>query len=239
MNEFENAELFFIDCRFDEALPLLEKLSEQGNAKAMYLIGEYYRYGYGSIEKDKEKALYWRKRSAENGYAVSEMMLGCEYDIHSEERRVIYNSKKTAVMKLAESGDIFAQCELGAWLDGDYDYISRKDMRKGWDLLRKSAKKGYFKAMYILGFHYDIGYGYAEKNSFEKAVYWYEKSSLKGHALSIMALVYIYTDSPEVYYASESEKSEYLKKAYFWYRKGCESGFEEITGRFKDSDFFK
>lgn len=239
MNDFEKAESFFIDCLFDEALPLLEKLSEQGNAKAMYCIGEYYRYGYGSMEKNEEKALYWLKRSAENGYAVAEMILGCEYDIYSEERRMVYNSKKTAVMKLAESGDIFAQCELGAWLDGDYDYISGKDKRKGRDLLRKSAGKGYFKSMYILGFHYDIGHGSTEKNSFEKAVYWYEKSASKGHALSIMALVYIYTDSLQVYCASESEKAEYLKKAYFWYRKGCESEFEEVTERFKDSDFLK
>ena len=55
MNDFEKAESFFIDCRFDETLPLLEKLSEQGNAKAMYCIGEYYRYGYGSMEKMRKK----------------------------------------------------------------------------------------------------------------------------------------------------------------------------------------
>ncbi|MDE5620698.1 MAG: hypothetical protein K2O29_06560 [Ruminococcus sp.] len=99
-------------------------------------------------------------------------------------------------MKLAKSDDIFAQCELGAWIDGVYNYISGKDKRKGWDLLRNSAEKGYFKAMYLLGFHYDMGHGSTEKNSFEKAVYWYEKSASKGYALSIMALIYIYTDSP-------------------------------------------
>ncbi|MDE5771895.1 MAG: sel1 repeat family protein [Ruminococcus sp.] len=239
MNDFESAESLFINCCFDEALPLLEKLVEQGNAKAMYCIGEYYRYGYGSIVKDYEKALYWWKKSAENGYAVAEMMTGCEYDIYSEERHMIYNSTKTSVMKLVKSGDIFAQCELGAWLDGDYDYICGKDKRKGRDLLRKAVEKGYFKAMYLLGFHYDMGHGSTEKNSFEKAVYWNEKSASKGHALSIMVLIYIYTDSPEVYYASESEKAEYLKKARFWYNKALELGFTEVTERFKDSDFMK
>lgn len=51
----------------------------------MYIIGEYYKYGYGSIEKDKKKAFYWWKRSAENGYAVADLILGCEYDIYSKE----------------------------------------------------------------------------------------------------------------------------------------------------------
>ncbi len=237
MNDFQEAERLFVDCRFDEAFPLLEKLAEQGSAEAMYCIGEYYRYGYGSISKNHEKELYWYKRSAESGYAVSEMIFGCDYDMYSEERHMVYNSKKTAVMKLADGGDVFAQCELGAWLDGDYDYISRKEKRKGRDLLRKSAENGYFQAMYILGYHYDIGNGSTEWNSFEKAVYWYEKSASKGHALSIMALVYIYTDSLHIYDSSESEKAEYLKKAYFWYRKGCELGFAEVTEKFKETDF--
>lgn len=239
MDNFKIAESLFTDCRFDEAFPLLEKLSEQGNAKAMYCIGEYYGYGYGSTEKNKEKALYWWEKSAENGYAVAEMILGCEYDIYSEERRMIYNRNKTAVMKLAKSGDIFAQCELGAWLCGDYDYISGKDRRKGFDLLRKSALNGYFKSMYILGYQYDIGDNSTEKNSFEKAVYWYEESASKGHALSVMALIYIYTDSLQVYCVSEQEKAEYMRKAYFWYRKGYESGFKEVTDLFSESDFVK
>ena len=66
-------ELFESD-RFDEALPIFEKLAREGDAEAMYYLGMMYYEGWG-VEKSQEEAVHWWKRANRRGSLDAKYML--------------------------------------------------------------------------------------------------------------------------------------------------------------------
>ena len=66
-------ELFEQD-RYEEALPIFQKLAKQGNAEAMYYIGMMYYEGWG-VEKSQEKAVEWWKKADRRGSLDAKYML--------------------------------------------------------------------------------------------------------------------------------------------------------------------
>ncbi len=67
MEHFEND-------RYEEALPLFEKLAREGNAEAMYYLGMMYYEGWG-VDKDLDKAIEWWKRANRRGSLDAKYML--------------------------------------------------------------------------------------------------------------------------------------------------------------------
>ena len=64
--DWDKAAGFYKDAVVDRinvnlAMEALEKLAEQNCVKAAFELFNIYSYGFGGIEKDKEKALYWEK----------------------------------------------------------------------------------------------------------------------------------------------------------------------------------
>lgn len=53
--------------------------AEQGNAYAQDRLGELYLLGMRGIKPNREKAMYWFERSAENNYAFAAFVLGAMY----------------------------------------------------------------------------------------------------------------------------------------------------------------
>ncbi len=60
--------------RYEEALPLFEKLAREGNAEAMYYLGMMYYEGWG-VDKDLDKAIEWWKRANRRGSLDAKYML--------------------------------------------------------------------------------------------------------------------------------------------------------------------
>ena len=52
---------------YTKALKQLKNAAAEDSAKAMYLLGQMYRYGWG-VAEDSEKAEAWFRKAAERGY---------------------------------------------------------------------------------------------------------------------------------------------------------------------------
>lgn len=52
-----------------------QKLADQGDVRAKYLLGDMYAEGIG-VPQDKAKALYWFRKAAEQGHAEAQYNLG-------------------------------------------------------------------------------------------------------------------------------------------------------------------
>lgn len=61
------AEKLFLACDFDEAFLRCKELAEEGNARAMYLLGILYGFGYGHVERNRDACLHWLERSTAEG----------------------------------------------------------------------------------------------------------------------------------------------------------------------------
>ena len=82
---FQQAIRCFETQKYDEALPLLERLAQKGNKAAMYRLAWLYENGKGT-PKDMQKAAYWYKKAA-GTYA---------YTVESPQKRANVYAKKFA-----------------------------------------------------------------------------------------------------------------------------------------------
>lgn len=73
------------------AFRLLEPLAEQGDAEAQCLIANMYHLGFG-LEKNIPEAIYWYRKSAEQGYGVASNNLAGIFN--TGEHGVAPNSEK-------------------------------------------------------------------------------------------------------------------------------------------------
>jgi hypothetical protein len=60
-------------------LPALRDRAEAGEARAQFLIGLAYEYGYAGLTKDVAEALKWNKLAAEHGIGLAETWVGDFY----------------------------------------------------------------------------------------------------------------------------------------------------------------
>lgn len=184
-DELTKAEELYISGKTKEAFPIFEKLAENGNARAMYFLGEYYIQGNRGVEKDDEKGKFWRDKGAEAGDPLAKLNQGYNYE---EERADIMGSVFSEIQQMAESGDIIAQNELSELYLGEYP--EEEDAEQGIYWLKKSAQNGYWWSQYKLGDCYYMGTGVEDDDS--EAVKWYRKSAEQGciEAKSMLADCY-------------------------------------------------
>ena len=119
------------------------------------------------------------------------------------------------LIKLAESGDVEAQFNLGKSFDDGKDVDIDKSKAIYW--YTKAAELGFSKAQFNLAYMFDVGDGIEiDKN---QAVYWYTKAAEQGHTVAQfnLALMYDIGDGINV------DKV----KALYWYTKAAEQGYPE------------
>ena len=147
------------------------RAAEQGDADAMYELGESYNYGLG-VEENEEQAVEWYRKAAELGHAGAMYGLGgCYYfgkgvEVNEEQAVEWYR-------KAAELGHADAMYELGECYY--YGTGVTKNMEQAVKWYRKAAELGHADAMYELGECYYYGHG-VEVNE-EQAVEWYHKAA--------------------------------------------------------------
>jgi len=154
--------------RNDEAERLARPFAEAGDTEAQNTLGYVYS------KSDAQKSLDWYRKSAEQGNADSQRVLGNSYRLGVGE--IIRKDPVEAVRwyrKAADSGDIRAMWELGGcYCDGIGVEKDRKECGK-W--LRKAARGGHDKSALQLYYYYrfeDLG----------KAKYWLGKAVDLGNA---------------------------------------------------------
>ncbi|MPW00736.1 tetratricopeptide repeat protein [Bombella apis] len=110
----------------------------------------YYASGREGLPKDREKAVHWAKKSAEQGNADAQCFLGVSYLLDGDTPQDITNGI-ILLRKSAEQGYANAQYLLEtAYLTG---HIVPKDVRTTRDWFQKAAAQGYQPAPEMLQSH--------------------------------------------------------------------------------------
>lgn len=168
--------------RYDEALPIVKQLAEDGDAVAQSYLGRMYIKGIG-VEEDDMKAVEWFRKAAEQGNAYAQRNLELMYRkilIKPEIRKALNDALNVVeewYLKAAEQGNAVAQTKLGdLYLNGTG--VVRDD-RKAVEWFRKAAVQGDAVAQYKLGYMYYKGYGI--EKSLLCAMAWARKSADQGN----------------------------------------------------------
>jgi TPR repeat protein/uncharacterized membrane protein YhaH (DUF805 family) len=173
-------------------------------------LGARYYHGQG-IEQDYKQAIYWFRKSAEQGFAEAQHYFG----ICLEKGQGIEQDYKQAVywyLKAAEQGYANAQTSIGACYYNGKGV--EKDYKKAMYWFHKADEQGDAESQFDIGLCYYNGQG-VEKN-YEQAVYWFSKAAEHGNADAQCNL--------GTCYASGQGVAKDYKKAVYWCRKAAEQG---------------
>lgn len=207
----------YIDYDIEYAKDIFTDLAEKNVKRAMYFLDEIYSNGYGSVEKDNEKSLYWRAKG---------------YDISS-----ICDNGFRYVLSLAQQNDVFAQYEVANMYY--HGYGTQKDLNQYIYWINASSINGYFKAIKNLADCYYFGND-VDKNEYQ-ALKLYEKAAMIGEFNSQNILANYYYNGEMVNQNYEEAVKWYKKSAsqgHYWaqsnlancYRdgKGVEQNYNEV-----------
>jgi TPR repeat protein len=170
-------------------------------------LGNQYYNGQGVVQ-DYAQAVYWYRKSADQGYAVAQFNLGAMYDLAQDYAQAVYWYRKSA-----DQGYAVAQLNLGTMYD--YGQGIAQDYAQAIYWYRKSADQGYAVAQFNLGAMYDNGHGSVQDHT--QAVYWYRKAADQGYANAQGNLGLMYADGLGV------SKKDYTQSVY-WLRKAADQG---------------
>ena len=200
----------FAYCRKGECSNSKEDLqlaADRGFAPALYNLGK--RYELLFKDKDKNKAIEYYTKAAEQGYTVA---------MHALRRLYKENTVESIkwLKKLAYYGNTKEQCELG--LEYYKGIIINKDISEAIYWLDKAAIKGDETAMFYLGEIYDQVEDYQD---ICKAVYWYRKAAEAGDsdAQYNLAICYEHGDGVE---------KDFSKAVYWWKKAAANESFEAM-----------
>ena len=169
-----NDESFPLEER-DKAAEQLEKLAEDGDAYAQYIIGTAYRDG-GLLIPDTAKAQKLLERAAEQGldaaqYALGKLYLSDDADVHDSAKGIYW------LKRSADNGNDCAVYRLGK------EYLSgvhvTKDVETAVFYLNQAANNRNAYAQYLLGKLYLMGEGIPKDK--EVAQYWFSVAEQNGH----------------------------------------------------------
>ena len=135
------------------------------------------------------------------------------------------NEKFEKLQKDAESGNVYAQYNLGVMYTNGAGV--QKDNSKAFEWYQKAAIQGIADAQYNLGVMYTNGAGVPKNDS--KAFYWYQKAAIQGDADAQFNLGYMYQFGQGV------QKDD--SKAVEWYQKAAIQG--NATAQFNLGDTYQ
>ena len=217
---------------------VVEQYASKKNAAAECFIG-----GICIEDKNYKEALKWFKKSAEQGNAYGQCMLGAMY-YKGEEVEQDYKEALKWFKKSAEQGNAYGQWLLGTMYASGEGV--EQDYTEALKWLKKSAEQGDADAQCVLGTMYASGEG-VEQN-YTEALKWLKKSAEQGNADAQFALGTMYYNGKGVE-QNYKEACKRLKKsaeqgnAYgqcllgtmYYNGKGVEQNYKEAFKWFKKS----
>lgn len=160
------AERFYV-----AAIPALQKLAAEGDARSEYWLGQLYSTGSGGLQSNIVTAVEWFKKSANHNYAGGQTAFG---QCYLQGIGVAKNKKKgfkwLATAAKQESMD--ALWKLGQCYETG-DGVS-KDPQKAFDLYTRGAEQGSSFAQMFLGYAYL--HGLTGEKDYEEALRWITKA---------------------------------------------------------------
>ena len=137
--QLDAAVSLFIHDQVTDAYPLFKKLATQGNRRAMYFMGEYYRFGWAGLPVNKKLGFHYHHLGAEKGELLCQLNLAYEDGANREK---ILKEIVPKIVSLAQADDIAAEYEFGDALKNLGDALEAEF----W--LKKAIKDGYWRAAY-------------------------------------------------------------------------------------------
>ena len=234
--QLDAAVSLFIHDQVTDAYPLFKKLATRGNRRAMYFMGEYYRFGWAGLLVNKKLGFHYHHLGAEKGDLLCQLNLAYEDEANREK---ILKEIVPKIVPLAQAGDIPAEYELGGALKAELGDALEAEF---W--LKKAIKDGYWRAAYqyedqyeddaqkqsqiidyletVYRMHGDhageaanrIGLIYHGQKNYVKQVEWYKKSAEEGYDWGMSNLGMCYRDGAGV--------QEDQEQAIAWFKKACE-----------------
>ena len=132
------AEEKYLKGNHQEAFKEFCALAEENCARAMYFIGEYYRFGYGKVvEIDEDKGLAWHQKGAKLGDCLAKLNTSHLYASDSAEYKKIREEIYPYIQEMAEAGDIIAQEICKVMADVKAYELSQMLMQVGAQTFRK------------------------------------------------------------------------------------------------------
>lgn len=119
--------------------------SLQNNAEAQYELGYCYFYGIG-VKENRQEAIKWHQRAAENGYAKAQSLLARRYHvgkyIEQDDAKAFY-----WYCKSAELGDVEGQYQLALFYEQGIEVAQNYQLAKEWYL--KAATQKHQEACFV------------------------------------------------------------------------------------------
>ena len=201
-----------------EPINSLQQSADNGDEKAMFILGEQYADGYGGVDKDENKALYWYRKLAEKGSPWGQHALG---ECYKEGKGVSQDFALAAqwYRKAADQDNAASQAMLADLYFQGQGVATNEEESFKW--MQKAARNDDSDSMLKLGMYYAAGIG-IEKNS-EEAIAWIQKAAEKGSSISqcIVGQIYMRGNGAPINY----------KLAADWFNKAAES-FSMYRGDF-------
>jgi len=188
------------------AVSELKIAAGNGDPDAQDTLGIMYALGK-DVDRDKETALWWLQRAAQQGYANGQVNLGLIYEGIPQKSNESIAAYRSAALQNNPRG----QFHLGRVLSNQHHHV--EDVK--W--LRKAADQGDTEAMYALGFQYYFGWGVAR--DMNMAIDWFRKAADRGRADAQNMLGGMYEKGDGVL----ADRSEAMR----WYRRAADQGHED------------
>lgn len=233
--QLDAAVSLFIHDQVTDAYPLFKKLATRGNRRAMYFMGEYYRFGWAGLPVNEKLGFHYHHLGAEKGELLCQLNLAYEDGANREK---ILKKIVPKIVSLAQAGDIAAEDELGGALK-----YGLGDALKAEFWLKKAIKDGYWRAAFTSSKYEDdaqkqsqiidhletvyrmhrehageaangIGMIYDGQKNYVKEVEWFKKSAEEGYDWGMYNLGMCYRNGEGV--------QEDQEQAIAWFQKAYE-----------------
>lgn len=193
-----------------EILDEIQK-AEQGDATAQCQLGQRYWLSI-EVERNEKEAMKWLLKSANQGNAEAQRLLGLCYFVGAEETERDYEKAAKWFQESAKNGDRFAQYRLGLCYENGWGVEQNYEDAVRWYC--KAAEQGHAEAQCDLGWFYLEGKG-IEQN-YEKAAKLFSEAAVSGFRSAEYSLGVCYENG----YGVEQNWREAVK----WYRLSAERG---------------
>ena len=239
-------ETLFITGKLKEAFPVLKNAANNGNSRAMYLMAQYYSYGYDTVIIDEKERNNWY----EKGYNLKDPASMYGYatnciEYNSAEQKSVYNRIFNDIRNMAESGDVIASNVLGTMYKLGRGVEQNSVEAAKWYMV--GAEQGYVNSQSSLGNLYYFGNG-VDKDS-EEAVKWYKKAAEQGNANAqrLLGFMYEYGNGISQNYAEAfnwykravnqgNKRAKYGLAGMYWYGNGIEQNIPKAIDLFLEAD---
>lgn len=199
----------FLNNNSKDTFETVLRIAERGNAKALYIIGNYYQSGYEVVLINEKLASEYYEKSYKAGYAVAGIDVAYDLPQDSTERSSILNKVQEKIEVLANKGDVIAQYMMGCIYDFGVGVPIDEMVAANW--YKKASEQGLPSAQRALGLMYLNGSGVEQSD--KKAFECLQKVAEKGHAFAQNDLAWMYAKGRGVEQSYEISLDWYRKSA--------------------------